>query len=51
MNQFFRIFYSIRRVLSIPSLIAGTARGVKRDTDMVKKTFKKKEDKKPVENG
>lgn len=50
MNQFFRIFYEIRRVLSIPSLIAGSARSVKRDTEMVKKTFKKKEEKKPATN-
>ncbi|HPG32358.1 MAG: hypothetical protein M9926_09455 [Lentimicrobium sp.] len=49
MNQIYQILHSIRRVLSLPSMIFGTARSVKRDAGMVSKAFKKKE-KNPSEN-
>jgi len=48
MNQIYQILYSIRRVLSLTSMIFGTARGIKRDAGMVSKAFKPK-DKKPEE--
>lgn len=48
MNQIYQIINSIRRVMNLPSMILGTARGMKRDADTVSKMFKPK-DKKPTD--